>query len=307
MNTLLLFKQMLMLAAMMISGYFAFKINLFNAEGQHQISKLVVNLLNPCILLSSLSGERPDEGLMLSLQDLAASLIYFCFFIAASYLYYVLRGGDVKKRKLKQFMIIFSNLGFFGIPIVKALFGDEYVIYLIFYMLLFNLLAYTLGFKLASSAGGKEYHFSLKSVINTGTVSGIVALVLYFTGIPIPETAATFLSYMGNVCIPMSMILIGGSLAQLDLKAVFTDKDVYFYILVKNLLIPAIGILIFRMIPFDDKIIRICCLISSMPIAALTGMISEQYANEGNYCNKMIAMSTIMSVVTVPLLSLLYL
>ncbi len=303
----MLLKQMLMLAAMMISGYVAFKIKLFDKTGQHQISNLIVYLLNPCILLSSLSGDKPGNGLVLSFQNLIISLLYYVFCIAISYVFYfIFRKSRAKNLKLKQFMVIFANLGFFGIPIIRALFGPEYVIYLIFYMLLFNLFAYTLGFALVRS-GNSEEKFSFKSLINTGTVGSVVALILYFSNVPIPETAASFLSYMGNVCIPVSMILIGGSLAQLDLKSVFTDKDIYFFILIRNIIIPAIGILIFRQLPFDPTIVRICCLVISMPIATLTGMIAEHYAHEGNYCNKMIAMSTVLSVVTVPLLSLLYL
>ncbi|MBO5550650.1 MAG: AEC family transporter [Lachnospiraceae bacterium] len=204
-------------------------------------------------------------------------------------------------------MMILSNIGFFGIPVVKALFGDEYIIYLIFYMLLFNVVAYTLGIYLAMPQGSEGPKFSPKQIINTGTVISVIAILLYFAEVPINETVGNFFTYMGNACIPLSMLLIGGSLAQLDLKEVFSDKEIYIYILLRNIIVPGLGIIILRMLPFDPVIVKICCLSTSMPIAALSGMLSEQYAHKGNYANKMIAMSTILSVVTVPILSLLYL
>ena len=130
--------------------------------------------------------------------------------------------------------------------------------------------------------------------------------MLYLADVPISGTVESFFTYMGNACIPLSMLLIGGSLAQLDLKKVFSDKNIYGYILLRNIIVPGIGILILRMLPFDPVIVKICCLSASMPIAALSGMLAEQFAHRGNYCNKMIAMSTVLSVITVPLLSLLY-
>ncbi len=315
MNTLLLLYQMLMLFAMMVTGFIAFRMKIFNSEGQHQISKIVVNVLNPCLMISAIAGDRASDSPTLTIQNFIAALVFYVFFILASYVYYFLRGRignkDVQELKLEQLMLFLSNLGFFGIPVVKALFGDEYVIYLIFYMLLFNIVAYTLGIFLAmppaSPDGNAASRFSPKLIINTGTVISIIAIALYLADIPVPETTGSFFSYMGNACIPLSMLLIGGSLAQLDLREVFTDKNNYIYVFLRNILVPGIGILILRMLPFDPTIVRICCLTTSMPIAALSGMLAEQYAHKGNYCNKMIAMSTVLSVITVPLLSLLYL
>ena len=302
MNTFVLFQQMLMLFAMMIAGYAAFKAGFFDSTGQHQISKVVVNVLNPCLMFSAIAGDRAPGAMQLSLQNLLASTAFYIYFIIASYIFYFIKGHLVKKDspdlRIEQLMMILSNIGFFGIPVVKALCGYEYVIYLIFYMLLFNVVAYTLGIYLAMPRGTEGPKFSPKQIINTGTVISIIAILLYFAEVPINETVGNFFTYMGNACIPLSMLLIGGSLAQLDLKEVFSDKNIYVYILLRNILVPALGILILRTLP---------CLSTSMPIAALSGMLSEQYAHKGNYANKMIAMSTILSVVTVPVLSLLYL
>lgn len=311
MNTFVLFQQMLMLFAMIAAGYAAFRAGVFDSTGQHQISKIIVNVLNPCLILSAIAGDRAPGAMQLSFQNFMASSVFYIYFIIASFIYYFIKRKLVKKEKpelrLEQLMIILSNLGFFGIPVVKALFGDEYVIYLIFYMLLFNIVAYTLGIYLALPHGSGSPKFSPKQIINTGTVMSIIAILLYIAEVPINETVGNFFTYMGNACIPLSMLLIGGSFAQLDLKEVFSDKDIYIFILLRNILIPALGILLFRMLPFEPVIINICCLCASMPIAALSGMISEQYAHKGNFANKMVAMSTVLSVVTVPLLSLLYL
>ncbi len=311
MNAFLLLSQMLMLFSMMIAGFIAFRRKIFDSAGQHQISKVVVNVLNPCLMISAIAGDKPSGAASLTLQNFVSALAFYLFLILSSYLFYFIRKTagkkDVSELKLEQLMMFLSNIGFFGIPVVKALFGDEYVICLIFYMLLFNIVAYSLGIYLAMPGGERSVRFSPGQIINTGTVISIIAIALYLADMPIPDTVASFFSYMGNACIPLSMLLIGGSLAQLDLKEIFTDSNIYLYVLLRNILVPGIGILILRMLPFDPVIVKVCCLALSMPIGALSGMLAEQYAHRGNYCNKMIAMSTILSVVTVPLLSLLYL
>ncbi|MCR5410433.1 MAG: AEC family transporter [Lachnospiraceae bacterium] len=311
MNAFLLLSQMLMLFSMMVAGFIAFKVKVFDSVGQHQVSKIVVNVLNPCLMISAIAGDKPADIASLTLQNFIAALAFYLFLIASSYLYFFIRKRagkkDAAELKLEQLMLFLSNIGFFGIPVVKALFGDGYVICLIFYMLLFNIVAYSLGIFLAMSEGEGGAGFSPKQIINTGTVISIIAIALYLADIPVPDTVASFFSYMGNACIPLSMLLIGGSLAQLDLREIFSDGNIYLYVLLRNILVPGIGILLLRNLPFDPVIVKVCCLALSMPIGALSGMLAEQYAHRGNYCNKMIAMSTVLSVVTVPLLSLLYL
>ncbi|MCR5775128.1 MAG: AEC family transporter [Lachnospiraceae bacterium] len=310
MNTVVLLCQMLMLFAMMVTGFAAFRMKVFDSVGQHQISKVVVNVLNPCLIISAIAGDRIYDSVSLTMQNFFAALAYYVIFIAASYVYYFIRSRsgskDRQELRLEQLMMFLSNLGFFGIPIIKALFGDEYVICLIFYMLLFNIVAYSLGIFLAMPRDGETGPFRPGRIINTGTVVSVIAIVLYLADIPIPDTVGNFFTYMGNACIPLSMLLIGASLAQLDLKEVFRDKEIYLYIFLRNIIVPGVAILILRWLPFEPSVVKICCLTTSMPIGALSGMLAEQYAHKGNYCNKMIAMSTIVSVITVPLLSLLY-
>ena len=81
MDTLLLFFQMLMLFSMMVTGYIAFRMKVFDSIGQHQISKIVVNVLNPCLMISAIAGDRPEESSKLALQNFFAALLFYAIFI----------------------------------------------------------------------------------------------------------------------------------------------------------------------------------------------------------------------------------
>ena len=366
----LLFKQMLVLFAMMAAGYLAFRAGVFGRTGQKEISALIVRVLNPFLMISSVLSHTGGVDGPVLLQNLAMVGMYYAFLIAASFLYVRLRRFSARERCLQQLMLVLSNLGFLGIPVVRAVYGPQYVIYLVFYIMLFNVLAYTYGIYLASgsaaekkpanagraetsapalanagngkgsgtasanagaseasasasanagraaasasasanagSRGASSSRFPLRRIVNIGTISSMIAIVLFILRPPVAEPVQEFCSYMGNACVPLSMILIGGSLAQLPLREIFRNPENYIFTAVKMLILPAIGILLARFLPFSPEAKSVLFLVLSMPVASLAGMLAEEYGGCGNEVNKVTAMTTIASVLTIPLLSLLY-
>ena len=111
---------------------------------------------------------------------------------------------------------------------------------------------------------------------------------------------------MGNMTVPLSMVLIGVSLGRADLKQVFTDRENYVFSAVSMLLIPLAAILLCRLLPFDNIVRTVFCLAVSMPVANFAGMLAQEYGGSGDSCHRMILFTTALSVVTIPLLSVLF-
>ncbi|MGX8728132.1 MAG: AEC family transporter, partial [Lachnospiraceae bacterium] len=153
----LLFRQMLVLFAMMAAGFLAFRLGVFGKTGQKEISALIVRVLNPFLMISSVLSNTGEVDGPVLLQNLAMVGMYFAFLIAASFLYVRLRRFSRRDRCLQQLMLTLSNLGFLGIPVVRAVYGPQYVIYLVFYIMLFNVLAYTYGIYLASGLSAEKH------------------------------------------------------------------------------------------------------------------------------------------------------
>ena len=337
----LLFRQMLVLFAMMVTGFLAFRRGIFGKTGQREISALIVRILNPFLMISSILANAGDAGGPVLLQNLAMVGIYYALLIVVSFVYVRLRRFPDRDKCLQQLMLVLSNIGFLGIPVVRAVYGPQYVLYVVFYMLVFNVLAYTYGIYLASgltkdrteetaaktsaerhlsesaaeastgqhlskSQASAPRRFEPRRIINIGTISSLIAILLFLFRPPVPAPVQDFCTYMGNACIPLSMILIGGSLAQLPLREIFRVPENYIFTILKMLVIPAAGILLFRGLPFDEEVKRVFYLLLSMPVASLAGMLAEEYGGSGNEINKVTAMTTIVSVVTIPLLALLY-
>ena len=307
MDTLALLKQMLILLAMITVGYIAFKKKLFDKEGQHQFSTIIVKIANPILLVQSAIGTTDERMYALVRQNLLLSVLYFAFLIVVSSVSVMfLRKTPKKDRALVQLMLGFSNLGFLGIPLIRGLFGSEYVIFLVPYLLLFNILMYTYGMVLNARMAGEEVRFDLRRLVNVGTVSGLIAILVFFLDIPVPAPVQSFMTYMGDMCIPVPMMMIGASLAQLSLAKVFLNWKNYAFCAFRMLAVPALAILLFRNLPVAPELLQIFFLLMCMPVAALVGMMAEEYARRGDEANQMIAMTTLLSVITIPLMSLLY-
>ena len=305
MKALLLFQQMLVLFAMMMTGFLAYRRNWVDRHGGQKITTLVVRVFNPLMILSSVMSRRsPDAGTLLT-QDLVLSVLYFIFLILCGLLYGRIRRFDKSEASKNQLLLVFSNLGFMGIPVVRGVFGPEYVIYIVIYLFIFNVLAYTYGIYLAMRMSNVRHSFSPELLLNTGFLSCILAIVLFILQIELPDPVISFCSYMGDTAVPLSMIVIGISLAQSSLKDLFADKETYLFLLFKMILVPITGVLLFRLLPFEKEVFDIFTLMVSMPCAAIGGMFAQEYANRGDECNRIILLTTVAAVVTIPLVSLI--
>ena len=303
MEALILLPQTLILLFMMLCGYGAFKKGWMDAAGWKTTNTVVVNVMNPFLMFSIISSYGSAESPQLLLQNLALVVIYYAMAIAVTVVYAKVRGLQGTKKNLDKLLLTFGNVGFMGVPLVRALYGDASVFYLLFYIVAFNVLGYTYGVFLASP--GKTV-FDPKQLLNVGFVSSVIAIAVYFLHIPIPAPMQSFFNYMGNAVVPVSMMVIGGSLAQQNLGEVFRDKENYIVSAGKLLLIPAVGIPLTRVFPFDEKLLGIFVLICAMPIASISGMLAEVYGHAGRECGGKIAMSTIVSVVTIPIVFALW-
>ena len=305
MKALLLFQQMLVLFAMMMTGFLAYRLGWVDRHGGQKVTTLVVKVFNPLMILSSVTGKRSGDAGSLMGQNLLLAMLYFVFVILCGYLYCFIRKLPRKDGNMYLLLTSFSNLGFMGIPVVRAVFGPEYIIFIVFYLLIFNILVYTYGIFLAMGMSDKKHSFSAKSLLNTGMAACLVSVILFFFQIQVPDPVVTFCSYMGDTAVPLSMIVIGISLAQSSFSDLFRKRETWIYLLFKMILVPVAGVLLFRLLPVNTEVFSIFTLMVSMPCAAIAGMFSQEYAGRGDEANRIILLTTVLSVITIPLISLI--
>lgn len=318
MNIFVIVQQMLVLLVMMLVGYIVFRIGWLDNNSCSRMSKVVVNVLNPCLMIYGVLGKSGNlDGAMLG-QTLVLVAVYYVVLIllsgpVASFL-------RIKKEhfNLYKLMLIFSNVAFMGIPVITSIYGNESMLLIAFYSLGYNLLLYTYGIYLAGKGSREaekaetgisskerttEKGMQWKKLVNPGVVSCVAAIAIFASGVSMPESVCTFFDYVGNAAVPLSMILIGASVAQGGKKEFFLDKKMYAFMAVKMLAIPIAAALLLRFLSWPAMVEGVFILMLAMPVGSIVVMLAADSGNDAIECTKGSILTTLVSVLTIPIVA----
>ncbi|WP_308584693.1 AEC family transporter, partial [uncultured Holdemanella sp.] len=211
MNITTIVTQMTILLFIMIIGFVGAKKNIFNDEVNVYASNILLRIGIPGLIISSVKDGSPFTG-----NELFNVLVIFSIFviftgIVSKIIVEVLR---IKENKaLWQFMILFTNAGFMGLPAIQAILGDKAMLYGALFLLPLNCLMYGYGESLFRKGG-----FSFKKFMNGPMIASVVALILCILNIKLPYILGQTCTYVGNVTTPLSMMVIGAGLVKMDIK-----------------------------------------------------------------------------------------
>ncbi len=309
MNTFIVIQQMLVLFALMVVGYACYKASWLDKNAYGKLSKIAVNVMNPMLIINGVLNKDTGNDYQKVLVNLALVGVYFLLLIALSFLIVKLLKIRKPLESLYRLMLIFSNVGFIAIPVISSVYGDGVVLYIAFYILGYNFLLYTYGLHLVEvSVNGnekKEKGNSFKKIMNSGVIACLAAILIFATGIRVPSSVEAFVAYLGEPVIPLSMILIGASMAQQDLRQLFTDVKIYLFLLIRLLIIPVTAALIIRGFHLDARIAGTFILMLAMPVGSIVVLLAADQGADETCCIKGSILSTIFSVITIPIVSLL--
>ena len=203
----------------------------------------------------------------------------------------------------------FGNVGFFGVPVLQFLFPDAHdaIAYSAVFIVSLNLMSWTVGSYVLT---GDKKHVSLKrALVNPQTVTLVISLPLFFAGVSesdLPETVNTIIGYLADMTAPLCMIILGMRFALAPLVQLFKDYRVYIASFVKILVFPLLVYLV--LMPFEmDEMLRVSLvLLSGMPAATINLNLAELYGADQTTAANSILMSTVLSIVTIPVLMLLF-
>lgn len=294
--------QMFALLIMIGTGVLAAKRGMWDAQINNCVSRMIVDIFNPLLIFSGAAnavGKIPLE--MMAVVGLIAAAM-FLFFILAGMVLSPFFDQDASQRKMFQMMFVFSNLGFIGIPVVSSILGAEYVVYVTEFMLVYNLVFYTYGLALME---GKLSMASLRSMINPGNLFSIAALVVIIAGIQIPDFLKTATTYLGNATSPLALMAVGYTLAISDIRKIFGSPKIYIFALIKLLVLPLILLPVLEFLPINAQLLPVCMVMFGMPVGNMPLLVGTKKGIDCSTCTSAILVTTILCVVTIPLLLML--
>lgn len=300
-----LFGKMLVLFLYMMIGYCCYKKGFFDQKISKALSFTVLNFAGPALVISGTvnrKGNIPPGDLLLTV--LIAIFLYVGLFLLALVTPYLL-GIQKDKRGIYRLMTIFSNIGFMGFPVVQAMFGDEALLHVAIYQIPYNLLIYTYGIYELTRERSEKTGFQWKLMINIGVIASLVAIALYALGLKTPVFFNETMAGLGNLTAPLSMMVIGIALAQIPLGSLFTDMRLLVFTLLKLLVFPVLGMLLLRQFTDNAMILGVAMVMMATPVGSMTAMMAEQYDADTELTSRGVALSTLLSVVTIPIVGMI--
>ncbi len=298
---MLIVEKLLVFFLLMMAGLLLIKIGILDENACRKFSAIVVNVANPALILrSAMEADQVSHTDLLVTVGIAAAL--FTVLIGIGILLPRLLGAKGREADAYSLMTTFSNIGFMGLPLISAIFGDSALLYGSVFIVPYSLLIYTYGEGLVHRPEGKGHLLaSLKKAVNPGVIACVLAVTIYLAGWRVPEVIAAPIGYLSNLTAPLSMMVIGASLAGVKVKEFFTDKRMLVFSAVKMLALPVLLCLLIRLVIGNGVLLGVCVIVTAAPVGSMTAMMAQEFGGEYRLISKGVALTTILCVVTIPI------
>jgi len=288
-------EQVSIMYVLMAIGFIVYRKKLINEEGTKQLSNLLVWVINPLIMLTRYQMEFS----MIKLKELVISFIISLGAMLIGFLI-----GEIifkKNQNIDKFAIGFANAGFIGIPLVTSIMGIDKVFFLSAYLVCFGILSYTYGIYMVS--GNKKLITVRSLVLNPGIIAVVFGLLIFISPIKLPTILYSAFNLVGGTNTPIAMILLGTYIAKSKIITLFSDRHAYFVCFVKLIIIPIVIIVLFKFLPAELVEIKTVVLMAmSTPVGLTVPMFSQMYGGNYEYGAKLVGLSTLLSLATIPII-----
>lgn len=292
---------MIQLFLMIFLGYFLLKVGVFDKNFNQKLTKLILHVTMPALIIDSVLTlpVRPDINTVKT-TFISSIIIYIAMPIIGIIIAKLIR-ADVKKQGLYSFMMTFSNIGFMGIPVVSAVFGQTAVFYTAIVNIVFNVASFTIGILILRYGGGVNTKFSIGKLFSPGVIFSVGAIFIYLFDIRFPDIVAKTINSVGSTTTPLAMLLMGSTLATMAIREVFNEGKVYLFCVIKQIVIPIILFPTVKYFIHDSLLFGVMMILLLMPIATNAIMFAIEYKGDEKLAAKAVFISTILSVFSIPL------
>jgi len=286
-------------------GFYLNKKDILDSETSKKLSNMVVNFTAPLLIISSagqVTGDSQSEILLM----LVSGLFLYCLFPIISIILVRLMHVPSDCKGTYQCMLMLANTAFMGYPVVQALYGESAIFYTTIFNFGYNILFYSYGTFLMDKDAGQASRFEFRRLLSSGFIAGLVALAVTFSGISLPDIILQPMSFIGNVTTPLSMVIIGSNMANYPLHDIFSERKIYLITFVRLLVMPLLTALYMNFLTDNPLLICMTAMTIGMPVGSMVAMASSKYDKQGRIGSISVVMSTLCSMVTIPVLAVLF-
>lgn len=328
-----------LLFIMMIPGVLLKKLKMVPDGFGKGLSNLVLYIAQPALIFLAYVRDFNAEILRNSAYVFALSIVAHALFAVIAMLCF--KGAEDARRRMLRFATIFSNAAFMGIPLISVVLEEAYpgaTLYASIYNITFNLFLWSLGVFICTSkrdvnADGVDDYKEvsnikknenddkkvkdgsgsiLKAIYHPVTIAAIIGLVFFILPINtyVPGLVIESLTMLKNLVAPLSMVVIGLRLADMKFDGVLKDKHMYLFFALRHVILPLIIIAIIKLlslcgINIEYVVAMVVVILAATPAASSATMFAEKFDCDAQYVSRLVTISTILSIATMPLLLML--
>ncbi|MCI5911358.1 MAG: AEC family transporter [Oscillospiraceae bacterium] len=297
--TLTVLNQSITMFLLIIVGVICAKINMLSEKTCKQLSKLLLQIVNPAMIFIAYNKKFETALLENLLFTLLFSALAMIAAVVTAYIF--IRKKDGRETEIERFSVIYSNCGFMGIPLINAMYGYDGVFYLTAYLTAFNLCVWSHGVIMMS--GKRDLKSVLKVFYSTTMIAIFLGLIRFVTQIELPEVVTSAITHIANMNTPLAMIVSGGTIARSGFFKGLKKWRIYYCSAVKLIIIPLIVSLIVMFVPIDPVVKAVVIMASAAPSASMGTLFALQYDKNADYASEIFAVATILSIATLPLMT----
>ncbi len=296
-------QQVLILIMMMALGFGLALGKVINDDGRALLTKIVIHVTAPLLVIKSFQMKF-ETHLLINMGIMAAFgfLSMFAFYLLGR-LWPI---KDPGKKKVLWEATVFSNCGFMGYPLLMSLLGKTGVVYGSVYVMAFTVYQWTIGVSIYAGKSG-----SIKEVLKQpGLIAVFIGLALFVTGWQLPGFVNGAIDYVSAMNTPLAMMIVGVLVAEGDFKQVLREGLAFVGAAVRLVALPALALLAFWALwalgvpgvpALGSDTVAACVLITAMPVAANVAIFASMFGVRPQFAAQTVLVSTLLSVVTVPL------
>ena len=296
------------------------------------LSNLVLYIAQPALIFLAYLKEFDSNVLKNILIVLAFSIVAHLVFAMVALKAY--KHEPDGRRRMLRFATVFSNAAFMGIPLVEKVLGSDALIYASVYNITFNLFLWSFGVYICTEDRDEDgdgvtdgdvltdYHEikkqnplfkSLKTaVLHPVTIAALIGLVFFFLPIHtyVPELVVESLTHLKGLVIPLSMMVIGLRLSDIDFHGILKEKSMYLFLILRHAALPVLVYVIMKImtmtgVVISTEVMLVILMMASAPAASSATMFAERYDCDAPYVSKLVTVSTLLSILTMPLITML--
>lgn len=292
----LIVSQLFKMLVILLVGILCCRIGLVTAEGSRCISNLLLNIVNPCLIITVYQTDYNESLVAGLLVSFVAAIVSHIISILISTL--LIRKDSSADSGLERYASVYSNCGFIGIPLIGSVLGNEGVFYLTAYMTVFNLLTWTHGLSLMK--GNFRLRNLRDGLLSPMVLSTALAMLLFFVQFRIPDSLLDSMNYIADMNTPLAMMVAGFSVAHSNLKKICTNHRIYRVAALKLIIVPLAVLIFLSLLPLNSTVAYTTLIATACPTATTIAMMSILYDKNHTYASEIFSFTTVLSILTIP-------